>query len=205
MILILSGGIGSGKSVAAGMLNEMYGFPVYCADKRVKELYEEHTTLLCDIEKELGCDLRDEYGLFMPAALARKIFSDGEALDKVEALVFPALKEDLEKWMNEHPAKVHILESATILEKEYFKGFGDFALVVTAPFEVRIRRAMERDSSSEEQVRARIQKQKMMNSLDQLELFCSVPFEVCENAGTTDELREKLSEFVEKQGLTKML
>jgi dephospho-CoA kinase len=86
-------------------------------------------------------------------------------LDKVEALVFPALKEDLEKWMNEHPAKVHILESATILEKEYFKGFGDFALVVTAPYQVRIRRAMERDSSSEEQVRARIQKQKMMNSL----------------------------------------
>ena len=205
MILILSGGIGSGKSVAAGMLNEMYGFPVYCADKRVKELYEEHPTLLCDIEKELGCDLRDEYGLFMPAALARKIFSDGEALNKVEALVFPALKEDLEKWMNEHPAKVHILESATILEKEYFKGFGDFALVITAPFELRVRRAIERDSSSEELIRARVEKQKLMNSLDLLGQFCSIPFEVWENAGTTDELRSTLSKFVENKGLTKML
>ena len=53
MILILSGGIGSGKSVAAGMLNEMYGFPVYSADQRVKELYIEHPTLLSGIEKEL--------------------------------------------------------------------------------------------------------------------------------------------------------
>lgn len=205
MILILSGGIGSGKSVAAGMLNEMYGFPVYCADRRVKELYEEHPTLLCDIEKELGCTLRDESGAFTPAALARKIFTDGEALDKVEALVFPQLKKDLEKWINEHPSRVHILESATILEKEYFKGFGDFALVITAPSEVRIRRAMERDSSCEEQVRARIHKQKLMNSLDLLNKFCSIPFEVCENAGTTEELRSKLNEFVEKQGLTKML
>ena len=205
MILILSGGIGSGKSVAAGMLNEMYGFPVYCADRRVKELYEEHPTLLGDIEKELGCTLRDEAGLFMPAALASKIFSDGEALDKVEALVFPEMKKDLEKWMNDNPSKVHILESATILEKDYFKGFGDFALVITAPSEVRIRRAMERDSSCEEQVRARIQKQKLMNSLDQLTKFCTIPFEVCENAGTTEELRSKLNEFVEKQVLTKML
>ena len=205
MILILSGGIGSGKSVAAGMLNEMYGFPVYCADRRVKELYEEHPTLLSDIEKELGCTLRDEARFFMPDALARKIFSDGEALDKVEALVFPQLKKDLERWKNEHPSRVHILESATILEKEYFKGFGDFALIITAPVDVRIRRAMERDSSCEEHVRARIQKQKLMNSLDLLNQFCSIPFEVCENAGTTEELRSKLSEFVEKQGLTKML
>ena len=205
MILILSGGIGSGKSVAAGMLNEMYGFPVYCADRRVKELYEEHPTLLCDIEKELGCTLRDESGAFTPAALARKIFTDGEALDKVEALVFPQLKKDLEKWINEHPSRVHILESATILEKEYFKGFGDFALVITAPSEVRIRRAMERDSSCEEQVRARIHKQKLMNSLDLLNKFCSIPFEVCENAGTTEELRSKLADFIENKVLTKML
>ena len=53
MILILSGGIGSGKSVAAGMLNEMYGFPVYCADKRVKELYGEHPTLLKEDRKSV--------------------------------------------------------------------------------------------------------------------------------------------------------
>ena len=67
MILILSGGIGSGKSVAAGMLNEMYGFPVYCADKRVKELYGEHPTLLKDIEKELGCSLRVKRQSTIPA------------------------------------------------------------------------------------------------------------------------------------------
>lgn len=205
MILILSGGIGSGKSVAAGMLNEMYGFPIYCADKRVKELYDEHPTLLKDIEKELGCNLRDENGGFMPAVLARRIFSEGEVLEKVEALVFPVLKEDFLQWADKHPAAVHILESATILEKEYFHGFGDFALIITAPFDVRLARAMERDSADEKQIIARIQKQIMMNNPAMLEQFLTLPFEVCENAGTIGELRSKLAVFVEKYGLTKML
>ncbi len=205
MILILSGGIGSGKSVAAGMLNQMYGFPVYCADRRVKELYGEHPTLLDDIEKELGCSLRDKHGDFSPAALAREVFAGGDALEKVEALVFPVLKDDFASWMNGNPSSVHILESATILEKEYFRGFGDLALVVTAPSDVRLARAMKRDSADEEQVKARIQKQKMMNDMALLRQFCSLPFEVCENIGTTDELRPKLAEFVEKYGLTKML
>ena len=172
----------------------------------IKYSYEDGKELLLkDIEKELGCSLRDENGSFIPAALAREIFSDGEVLEKVEALVFPVLKEDFSRWVDEHPAAVHILESATILEKEYFRGFGDFALIMTAPFDVRLVRAMVRDSADEEQIKARIHKQIMMNNPAMFEQFCNLPFEVCENAGTTDELRSKLAEFVEKHGLTKML
>ena len=47
-------------------------------------------------------------------------------------------------------------ESAVILENEYVRSFMDKTLVVTAPLKERIRRVMERDSSSEEQVRARL-------------------------------------------------
>lgn len=205
MILILSGGIGSGKSVAAGMLSEMYGFPVYCADARVKELYEEHPNLLEDIEKVLGCVLRDDEGRFVPSLLAREIFAEGNALDKVEALVFPVLKEDFEKWMGENPSKVHILESATILEKEFFKGFGDLALIVTAPFDVRLARAMERDNASQMQVRARMDKQKIFSDPSCLASVCSLPYELCENVGSEDDLRENLARIMEKYVLTKML
>jgi dephospho-CoA kinase len=205
MILILSGGIGSGKSVAAGMLNEMYGFPVYSADQRVKELYVEHPSLLSNIEKELGCDIRDNDGRLIPAALAQVIFSNREALEKVESLVFPALKKDFELWMMAHPSSVHILESATILEKEFFKGFGDFALVVTAPFELRLSRAIQRDRADENAVKARMSAQKMMNDMSTLMQNCQLEFEVCMNDGTPDDLRSKLRNFVENRLLTKML
>lgn len=205
MILILSGGIGSGKSVAAGMLNEMYGFPVYSADQRVKELYVEHPSLLSNIEKELGCDIRDNDGRLIPAALAQVIFSNREALEKVESLVFPALKKDFELWMMAHPSSVYILESATILEKEFFKGFGDFALVVTAPFELRLSRAIQRDRADENAVKARMSAQKMMNDMSTLMQNCQLEFEVCMNDGTPDDLRSKLRNFVENRLLTKML
>lgn len=205
MILILSGGIGSGKSVAAGMLNEMYGFPVYCADRRVKELYEVHPTLLGEIERELGCVLRDDKGRFVPSVLASEIFAEGGAMEKVEALVFPVLKEDFGKWMGENPSGVHIFESATILEKEFFRGFGDLVLIVTAPFEVRLARAMERDNASESQVRARMRKQNIFMDISQLEHHCELPYVLCENAGTKEELRSNLAEIMVKQGLTKML
>ena len=205
MILIITGGIGSGKSVAAGMLNEMYGFPVYSADVRVKELYNECPGLLDSIEAELGCSLRDKDGNFVPSLLAREIFSESGALEKVETLVFPVLMDDFNKWMEEHPAGVHIMESATVMEKDFFRGFGDLALLVTAPLELRIMRAVHRDSSTDEQVRARISKQKLMNDPSLLEGKTSLPFEVILNDGSTLDLREKLTDFVEKNGLTKML
>ena len=96
MILIITGGIGGGKSVAAGMLNEIYGFPVYSADVRVKELYDECPGLLDNIEAQLGCSLRDKDGSFVPSLLAREIFSDSGALEKVETLVH--WKERLMIW-----------------------------------------------------------------------------------------------------------
>lgn len=205
MIIILSGGIGSGKSVAAGMLEDMYGFPVYCADDRVKQLYDEHPTLMSDIEKVLGEDFRDGEGTFVPSSLARRIFSDGDALAKVESLVFPILKEDFLMWVSTHPSSVHVLESATILEKDFFRGFGDFALIVTAPFELRLRRAMKRDSASEQDIRSRMEKQILMNDPTLVGADSCLPTAVCQNVGSMDDLRSNLAEIIENRVLTKML
>lgn len=205
MILIVTGGIGSGKSLAARMLNEMYGYPVYNADNKVKDLYITHPTLLSDIEGELGCGLRDDFGCFSPAALAKVIFRDAKALDKVESLVFPALLEDFKMWETEQSGKVLILESATILEKDFFNGIGDFVLVIDAPYELRLERAIKRDKASKEAVIARMNMQKMMNDIDLLKSISSRDLWVCENDASEQELRQKLKNFVENTLLTKML
>ena len=39
MIIVLTGGIGSGKSTAAGIISDTFGYPVYQADSAVKRLY----------------------------------------------------------------------------------------------------------------------------------------------------------------------
>ena len=58
-----------------------------------------------------------------------------------------------------------VFESATVLEKTQFDGFGDKIILVDAPFETRLERACRRDGADREKVLARMQNQKLMNDL----------------------------------------
>ena len=100
-VLVITGGIGSGKSLACSFLEKEYGWPVYTADSRVKELYEKHDDLVASIEDALEGRFRDEYGHFIPAALASVIFTDRSALEKVESIVFPFLTGDFLNWKSQ--------------------------------------------------------------------------------------------------------
>ena len=93
-VLIVTGGIGSGKSQVCRILKEKYGFPVYEADIRAKALYVEIPEMLDDIEAAVGTCIRSDSGAFVPKMLADVIFTDADALRKVEDIVFPKLKED---------------------------------------------------------------------------------------------------------------
>lgn len=167
-VLVITGGIGSGKSAVCRILHEAGVTAQYNADERVKALYSAHPTLLKDIEECLDCGLRDEYGTFVPARLAARIFPDPEALRKVESLVFPALIEDFKTFaQNNKDEDIIVFESATILEKPQFEGFGDKVVLVDAPYEVRLERACARDGVDRAAVEARMANQKLMNALSE--------------------------------------
>lgn len=112
MTILLTGGIGSGKSSVRLILERM-GVPCYDADSVVKGFYEvplesesEHlasgTTekpfLLPEIEAALGLSFRKSDGSFDSRKLADAIFSDSVRLKTVEGIVFPALATDFERW-----------------------------------------------------------------------------------------------------------
>lgn len=165
-VLVVTGGIGSGKSEVCRLMADMGLDLQYDADRRVKMLYDVHPGLLADIESALGCGLRDADGKFVPSLLAERIFTDRDALNKVENLVFPALMEDFETFCTDHPdRKIVVFESATILEKPQFDGFGDFVILVDAPFDLRLSRACSRDNKDKKAVMARMSNQTLMNSL----------------------------------------
>lgn len=165
-VIVITGGIGSGKSEVCRILHEAGIKTQYNADRRVKELYVTHPTLLPAIEDALGCPLHDAEGRFIPSMLASRIFTDPEALGVVESLVFPALKEDFTIFAAEHyDERFVIFESATILEKPQFQGFGDVVILVDAPYDLRLSRACARDDARPEAVEARMANQKLMNAL----------------------------------------
>ncbi len=188
-ILVVTGGIGSGKSEVCRILHETYGCGVYNADERVKMLYDVHPRLLNDIESLLGESLRDDDGRFVASRLSARIFSDRSLLKKVESLVFPALIEDFEDWKAGYADdRFVVFESATVLEKTEFKGFGDKVILVDSLVDTRLERACLRDSAPRESIYARMLNQKMMNSISEGETEPEVDA-VIHNLGTLSDLR----------------
>lgn len=204
MILVVTGGIGSGKSLVCSMLAEHYGIPVYEADKRVKSLYAEVPSMLNEIESAISVSVRNSEGEFVPQKLAEVIFSDPGALAMVENIVFPHLRKDFASWMDRQVKNVVAFESATLLEKPQFDGFGDVVLLIDAPVDLRLLRASERDGADERMIRERISKQKLMNRISDDEKDPRVNYIIL-NDTTKEKLRSKLDEFMEIYGLTKML
>lgn len=88
-VLVVTGGIGSGKSEVCRILERNGLKAQYNADSRVKELYASCPDLLEKIEEKLQSPVRDSEGRFRPQLLAARIFSDEEALAAVESIVFP--------------------------------------------------------------------------------------------------------------------
>ena len=188
-ILVVTGGIGSGKSEVCRILQECYSCGVYNADERVKSLYDIHPTLLNDIETLTGDSLRDGDGRFVPSRLSARIFSDRRLLKEVEKLVFPALMDDFRSWAEDYSDdRFVVFESATILVKPELKGFGDKVVLVDALVETRLERACLRDSAPRESIYARMLNQKMMNSISDGEMKPEVDA-VIHNLGTLSDLR----------------
>ncbi len=192
--VIITGGIGSGKSVVCGILRDMGMTAQYNADKKVKSLYDEHPTLLNSIEEALGEPLRDSTGQFQAQKLANIIFRNPEARKAVENLVFPALIEDFEDFARKHAGHEYIIfESATVLERTVFDGLGDKTVLVDAPYIIRMNRAAIRDRVTTDTIEARMVCQPLMNALSEGYVDPRIDAVILNDAGI-DELKERTSE-----------
>jgi dephospho-CoA kinase len=161
-----TGGIGCGKSFVSRIFAKL-GYPVYFSDERAKMLYDTDGLLLEQLVELLGEDVL-ENGKINRAAMAGKIFGNGELLRKVESLVHPAVLRDFEKWKGEvcreaalqgNTPSFVIFESAILLESPLVRSCADKVLHIKAPYELRIERVMERDRATREQIEARIARQ----------------------------------------------
>lgn len=192
MVIVVTGGIGSGKSEACRILHHEYGIPVYEADAKVKELYTLYPSIVDTLEGIFSCKLRDDGGCFIPSELAARIFGDKEALTKVETIVFPYLKDDFDAFCERNDGPV-IFESATILEKEAFAGFGDVTILIDAPYEMRLERACSRDGSDRSRIIARMENQPLMNMLSRGGEADRIDYRI-ENTGSLEDLGARLRE-----------
>ena len=160
--LVVTGGIGSGKSAVCAMLASR-GIPVYDADARTKALYDTDPALLPALEQALGLTLRDADGRLDRKALGAAIFGDAGRLASLEAVVHPAVYRDFVAWREACPATAPfvVMESAIFLQKPLFRPLADKVLLVDAPAPLRLERAVARGGLSREEVRSRMEAQRV--------------------------------------------
>lgn len=153
----ITGGIGSGKSVVSQLL-EIMGIPIYDSDTEAKRIIHTHP----DVRKELCGLVGNE--LFQNNELDRQLlaaylFGQPEHARQVNQIVHPKVKEDFRQWASLFsPNKIVGIESAILLEAG-FKEEVDSIIMVYAPLEVRIERAIKRDHAAREQIIKRIEAQ----------------------------------------------
>ena len=152
----LTGGIGSGKTTVAQVF-ELLGVPVYYADAASRRLYHSDPELMQQIKANFGDDMYEGNQLNR-AKMAAVVFSDPEKLELLNQLVHPPTIRDAEKWMKEQTAGYVIKEAALLFESGSAAGL-DYIIGVQAPVHLRIKRVMDRDGVSREEVQRRMNRQ----------------------------------------------
>lgn len=158
MIIAITGGIGSGKSVVSRVLTTL-GKKVYDCDKEAKRLMIESEIIRYRLQELFGNSIFDNVtGSLDRKRLAEIIFSDKKQLELVNSIVHPVVKEDMVNWYKSQDDETVWVETAILRESKMDETV-DAAWVVDAPLEIRVQRAMCRDKASREYVLARINNQ----------------------------------------------
>ncbi len=152
----ITGGIGSGKSVVAKIF-EILGIPVYNSDIEAKKIVTTNKEI-----KSLYIKLFGEKafidGILNRAYVAEKLFNNKKLIEQIQSTLHPLVHEDFNKWSKNQASEIVMNESALLFESGGNK-FMNEIIMIAAPKDLRIKRVMQRDGITKEEVLSRIQNQ----------------------------------------------
>lgn len=155
----ITGGIGSGKSTVCRIF-EVLGIPVFYADAIAKQLMVKDMILIEGVKRAFGIESYSEAGTLNNKHIAAIVFNNLAELEKLNALVHPAVFRAFDRWINEVPESTpYILKEAALLFESASYKMCDTSILVTAPHEIKLERVTQRDGVTPEQVIARMDKQ----------------------------------------------
>ena len=153
----ITGGIGSGKSIVSHLLQVM-GIPVYISDAEAKRLICSDPFIRKGLQALLGKDIYSGNTL-NKQLLASYLCASPEHAQIINGIIHPRVKENFRQWVH-HQINTWVvgIESAILVEAG-FTDEVDVVVMIYAPEELRISRAIRRDTSSRELIEKRIQSQ----------------------------------------------
>lgn len=152
----VTGGIGSGKTTVCRVFGTL-GIPVFATDTEANKIMDIDTDIILKINTMAGKNLY-ETGSLDKTELANLIFNNRSLLEKVNALVHPAIFSRFREWARKQNTPYVIMEAAILFESGA-SDFVDRILTVVAPVEERVNRVINRNRLTREQVFDRIRNQ----------------------------------------------
>ena len=135
----LTGGIGCGKSEAAGMLAETGALCIDC-DKIVAELLESDAVVREALLERYGSSVFDQKGTVDKAFLSRIVFSQIPHRLWLESLLHPLVRKEWESRLDRHSGPLCVVEIPLLFEKKLEKRF-QLIVCISASLAVQLRRA----------------------------------------------------------------
>ena len=153
----ITGNIGSGKSIVSAILRTI-GIPVYDCDTEAKRLMQNDNIIRNSIIEAFGTECYIPHEGLNKKHLADIIFNDTTALQKINSIVHPRVREDFASWSKKQNCSIVAMESAILFEAGLQESV-DTIIAIHADRETCIQRACHRNNAKREEIEQRINKQ----------------------------------------------
>lgn len=158
MIVGLTGGIGSGKTTVANYFAEFDNVLIYNADLEAKKLMNSSLVIKEKLVNEFG-EASYENNQLNRQFIAKIVFNNKEKLKSLNAIVHPEVKKHFQDFVKLRKKHQFIIYENAILFESNSDVKCDIVISVFAPINLRIKRTILRDKSSEKEVVNRIKSQ----------------------------------------------
>jgi dephospho-CoA kinase len=149
----LTGNIGAGKSTVCRIF-ELLGVPVYHADAEAKKFLADSAIVGILVKQFNDVILTDSK--IDRQKLAAVVFRDREALEFLNSVIHPLVREDLRKWIARNANVPYIIQEAAILFESGFDSEFDKIILVVSPHDLVLKRLRDRDGLSEKEIENRL-------------------------------------------------
>ena len=186
----LTGGIASGKTTVANLFAEL-GVPLIDTDVIARQVVEPGQPALAAVVATFGPDVLDTDGRLDRRRMRERIFADPSAKQRLEAILHPAIRAEMERQSREASGASQVLVIPLLTEGKR-RDHVDRVLLVDVPEELQIQRLMMRDGVTHEQAEASLNAQ--ATRAERL----AMADDVVRNTGCVEELRDQVLELHQK-------
>ena len=161
-IIAITGGIGSGQSTASKILEANHNCKLINADLVSRDIVRLNLKVKEHLREEFGTEIFDAQDELKRKEFAAIVFADKNTVQRLNQIIHPALVEELinqiDIAVDQNKHDLIIIDAALIYELAIERYF-DAVIVVYADHDIRLKRVIERDNLSEQQIRDRINNQ----------------------------------------------